>query len=71
VNIGRKGKVHGLVNERTRIGAHFKDNLKTLGLKRVARESTLEDYIAEKYGNRESTDNENEPASAVDGEAKG
>jgi hypothetical protein len=28
----RKGKVRGVVNERTRIGAHIRDNLKALGL---------------------------------------
>ena len=34
----RKGRVHVVVAERTRIGAHIRENLKTLGLKRVARE---------------------------------
>jgi hypothetical protein len=29
----RKGKIHGVVSERTKIGAHIRENLKTLGLK--------------------------------------
>jgi hypothetical protein len=34
----RKGKVHGVVSERTRIGAHIRDNLKTLGLAKRIKE---------------------------------
>src|SRR5947207_10999483 len=30
----RKGRVHGVLTERTRIGAHVRENLRTLGLKR-------------------------------------
>ncbi|HEY2922905.1 MAG TPA: hypothetical protein VGK77_28335 [Candidatus Binatia bacterium] len=37
----RKGRVHGVLSERTRIGAHVRENLKTLGLKRVAKEVDL------------------------------
>jgi hypothetical protein len=44
--------------------------MKELGLKRVAKELTLEDYIAENYGNRESTDNEDEPTGADSDGAK-
>jgi len=31
----RKGRVHGVLLERTRLGAHLREDLKTLGLKRV------------------------------------
>ncbi len=34
----RKGRVHGVLIERTRLAAHLRENLKTLGLKRVAKE---------------------------------
>jgi len=34
----RKGKVHGVVSERTRIGADIRDNLKTLGLAKRIKE---------------------------------
>jgi len=42
-----KGKIHGVVNERPRIGAHIRENLKALGLKRVIREKTIEEILAE------------------------
>jgi hypothetical protein len=35
--------------------------MKELGLERKAKESTLEDYIAEKYGNREDGNADDEP----------
>ena len=34
----RKGKVHGVLSERTRIGAHIRENLKTLGLQRRSKQ---------------------------------
>ena len=34
-HIVRKGKVHGVLLERTRLAAHLREDLKTLGLKRV------------------------------------
>ena len=34
----RKGRVHPVVDVRTRLAAHVRENLKTLGLKRVPRE---------------------------------
>lgn len=43
----RKGKVHVVVGERTRIGAHIRENLKTLGLKRVIRTKSLEEILSE------------------------
>src|SRR4030095_6481177 len=43
----RKGKVHAVVAERTRIGAHIRENLKTLGLKRVVRTKSLDEILAE------------------------
>ena len=50
----RKGKIHGVVSERTKIGAHIRENLKTLGLKRVSKEISLSDYIQQRYGEQES-----------------
>ena len=50
----RKGKIHGVVSERTKIGAHIRANLKTLGLKRVSKEISLSDYLSEKYGEQDS-----------------
>ena len=50
----RKGRVHCVLSERTRLAAHMRVNLKTLGLKRVAKPAqSLEDVIAE-YDNRDS-----------------
>jgi len=46
----RKSKIHGVVSERTKIGAHIRENLKTLRLKRVSKEISLNDYLSEKYG---------------------
>ena len=34
----RKGKAHAVLSERMRIGAHIRENLKTLGLKRIPRD---------------------------------
>lgn len=34
----RKGRVHCVLSERTRLAGHLRENLKTLGLKRVARD---------------------------------
>ena len=50
----RKAKIHGVVSERTKIGAHIRANLKTLGLKRVSKEISLSDYLSEKYGEQDS-----------------
>ena len=43
----RKGRVHCVLSERTRLAAHMRENLKTLGLKRVAKPLTLADLLAE------------------------
>jgi hypothetical protein len=50
----RKGKIHGVVSERTKIGVHIRENLKTLGLKRVSKEISWSDYFSEKYGEQDS-----------------
>lgn len=42
----RKGRVHGVLIERTRLAAHLRENLKTIGLKRVKKELSLQDYLA-------------------------
>ena len=43
----RKGRVHAVVGERTRIAAHIRENLRALGLKRVVRTLTLAEILAE------------------------
>jgi hypothetical protein len=43
----RRGKVHSVVGERTRIGAHIRENLKTLGLKRVQKTLSLDEILSE------------------------
>ena len=37
-SVVRKGRVHNVLIERTRLAAHLRENLKTLGLKRVPKE---------------------------------
>jgi len=37
----RKGRVHSVLSERTRLAAHMRENLKTLGLKRIAKGTEL------------------------------
>jgi hypothetical protein len=39
-----------VVGERTRIGAHIRENLKALGLKRVSRTLALQDYLDQQKG---------------------
>jgi len=42
----RKGHVHGVLAERTRLAMHERENLKTLGLKRVTKDlNTIDDYM--------------------------
>src|SRR3990170_7071125 len=43
----RKGRVHCVLSERTRLAAHMRENLKTLGLKRVTKPLTLDDPLAD------------------------
>jgi len=43
----RKGKVHPVLSERVRLAGHLRENLKTLGLKRVSKTLTLEEMFAE------------------------
>lgn len=42
----RKGRVHGVLSERTRLAAHMRENLRTLGLSRMAKEPTLDDLLS-------------------------
>ena len=44
-HIVRKGKVHAVLGERTRLAAHLRENLKTLGLKRITKPITLQDVL--------------------------
>ncbi len=44
----RKGKVHPVLSERVRLAGHLRENLKTLGLKRVSKTLlTLAERLAE------------------------
>lgn len=42
----RKGRPHPIVDARTRLAAHRRENLKLLGLKRVAKTLTLNEILA-------------------------
>jgi hypothetical protein len=54
----RKGRPHPIVDARTKLAAHRRENLKTLGLKRVARELSGYDAIAAKYAKGGGAGNE-------------
>ncbi len=41
----RKGRVHNVLLERTRLAARLRENLKTLGLNRVTKPITLQDVL--------------------------
>lgn len=43
----RKGRPHPIVDSRTRLAAHRRENLKALGLKRVSKQKSLQEIIAE------------------------
>jgi hypothetical protein len=42
----RKGRPHPIVDARTRLAAHRRENLRLLGLKRVAKTLTLNEILA-------------------------
>ncbi len=44
-HLSPRGKVHPVLSERTRLAAHLRENLKTLGLKRVTKPITLQDVL--------------------------
>jgi hypothetical protein len=46
----RKGKVHAVLSERTRLAAHLRENLKTIGLKRIQKTLTLAELLAQGEG---------------------
>jgi hypothetical protein len=41
----RKGKPHPVLSIRTQLSAHLRENLKTLGLKRVSKTLTVQDLL--------------------------
>lgn len=43
----RKGRVHGVLIERLRLAAHLRENLKTIGLKRIQKTLTLAELLAQ------------------------
>ena len=56
----RKGRPHPIIDARTRLAAHRRENLKTLGLKRVAKQVLTVDQIKARYS---SADHDDEGAS--------
>jgi len=42
----RKGRPHPIVDARTKLAAHRRENLKTLGLKRVTKTLSLTEFLA-------------------------
>ena len=56
----RKGRPHPIIDARTRLAAHRRENLKTLGLKRVAKQVLTVDQIKARYA---SADHDDEGAS--------
>jgi hypothetical protein len=50
-SIIRKGRPHPIVDARTRLSAHRRENLKTLGLKRVAKTLSLTEILAKHEDN--------------------
>jgi hypothetical protein len=61
-NVIRKGRPHPIVDARTRLASHRRENLKTLGLKRVAKVVGI-DAIKARYENR---DEDNDKPEATD-----
>ena len=51
----RKGRVHAVLSERTRLAAHLRENLKTLGLKRTTKQVTLEDVLENDHNETQDT----------------
>src|SRR5262245_38123593 len=47
----RKGRPHPIVDARTRLAAHRRENLRTLGLKRVAKTLSLTEILAKENDN--------------------
>ncbi len=52
----RKGRVHPVLAERTRLAAHMRANLVTLGLKRTIKTLTLDDVLNEPDGSEKHGD---------------
>ena len=50
-----RGKVHPVLSERTRLAAHLRENLKTLGLKRVTKQVSLEDVLDNDHNETQDT----------------
>lgn len=46
----RKGKVHAVLSERTRLAAHLRENLKTVGLKRIEKVLSLQELLMQGGG---------------------
>ena len=42
----RKGRPHPMIAVRTQLAAHLRENLKTLGLKRVAKTLSLQEILS-------------------------
>jgi hypothetical protein len=60
----RKGRAHPILAIRTQLSAHLRENLKTLGLKRVSRALTVQDLLSDHSDDKPS-------ANAVEGNGQG
>jgi hypothetical protein len=56
----RKGRPHPIVDARTKLAAHRRENLKTLGLKRVAKTLSLHEILAKDDDKPEANGTEKE-----------
>jgi len=52
----RKGRPHPVLSVRLQLASHLRENLKAIGLKRVAKGLSLEDYVNSKYGGNEGNE---------------
>lgn len=56
----RKDRPHPVIAARTQLAAHLRENLKTLGLKRVSRALTLQEILAQESGNGAADHSDND-----------
>ena len=56
----RRGHLHPIISERVKLAGHIRENFKVLGIKRVSKQASLEDYVNEKYGDKDDGKEESE-----------
>jgi hypothetical protein len=67
----RKGRVNPVLPERVRLAAHLRENLKTLGLKRVAREITMDQMIQHALKEQDGNNNGQDDFKRTNGVGEG